>query len=170
MRLQLKNIGIVNDADIKIDGLTVIAGENDSGKSTVGKVLCTLIKSLQYAEKYIGSGDKNSVVKKREIEECNKIIKNLFNAQISKNGTIQFDEDLSEGDNTKVIIENNICKDFISPSNYKNNRVNKYRAVLIETPFVWNIFLALNTINNMKSHGELADFKIFYLSNNFQTG
>ncbi|MEA2018479.1 MAG: AAA family ATPase, partial [Campylobacterota bacterium] len=37
MNLKLNNIGIIKEADIKLDGLTVIAGENDSGKSTVSK-------------------------------------------------------------------------------------------------------------------------------------
>jgi len=45
MELQLKNIGMIKEANVKIDGLTVIAGENDTGKSTVGKALYLLIKS-----------------------------------------------------------------------------------------------------------------------------
>jgi len=39
MELQLKNVGMIKEANVKIDGLTVIAGENDTGKSTVGKAL-----------------------------------------------------------------------------------------------------------------------------------
>jgi len=39
MELQLKNIGMIKEANVKIDGLTVIAGENDTGKSTVAKEL-----------------------------------------------------------------------------------------------------------------------------------
>ena len=39
MTLQLKNIGMIKEANVKIDGLTVIAGENDTGKSTLGKAL-----------------------------------------------------------------------------------------------------------------------------------
>ncbi len=37
MELQLKNIGMIKEANVKINGLTVIAGENDTGKSTVGR-------------------------------------------------------------------------------------------------------------------------------------
>jgi len=44
MELQLKNIGMIKEANVKLDGLTVIAGENDTGKSTVGKALYALIK------------------------------------------------------------------------------------------------------------------------------
>lgn len=36
MKLKLHNILKVADADIELGGLTVITGENDSGKSTVG--------------------------------------------------------------------------------------------------------------------------------------
>jgi len=44
MELQLKNIGMIKEANVKIDGLTLIAGENDTGKSTVGKGLYSIIK------------------------------------------------------------------------------------------------------------------------------
>jgi len=46
MELQLKNIGMIKEANVKIDGLTVIAGENDTGKSTVGKALFMMLKSI----------------------------------------------------------------------------------------------------------------------------
>jgi len=39
MTLELQNIGMIKEAKVNIDGLTVIAGENDTGKSTVGKAL-----------------------------------------------------------------------------------------------------------------------------------
>ncbi len=39
LELKIKNVGLIKEANIKIDGLTVIAGENDTGKSTVGKSL-----------------------------------------------------------------------------------------------------------------------------------
>ncbi len=39
LELNLKNVGLIKEANIKINGLTVVAGENDTGKSTVGKSL-----------------------------------------------------------------------------------------------------------------------------------
>ncbi|WP_309499957.1 AAA family ATPase [Sulfurovum sp.] len=51
MELQLKNIGMIKEANLKLDGLTVIAGENNTGKSTVGKLLFSIIKaSSRYKE------------------------------------------------------------------------------------------------------------------------
>ncbi|MEA3314302.1 MAG: AAA family ATPase [Campylobacterota bacterium] len=46
MRLKLNNIGIIKEANITLDGLTVIAGENNSGKSTIGKIIYSLIKTI----------------------------------------------------------------------------------------------------------------------------
>jgi len=36
---------MIKSADIQFDGLTVIAGENDMGKSTVGKILFSEIRN-----------------------------------------------------------------------------------------------------------------------------
>lgn len=47
MQLKLKNIGIIEKATIEIKGLTVIAGNNDSGKSTVGKVVYSITKAFE---------------------------------------------------------------------------------------------------------------------------
>lgn len=46
MRLKIDNFAKVKHADIVIDGITVIAGENNTGKSTIGKVLYATFNSL----------------------------------------------------------------------------------------------------------------------------
>ena len=44
---------MIKEANVKIDGLTVIAGENDTGKSTVGKVVFCIIKAItRYKEDF----------------------------------------------------------------------------------------------------------------------
>ena len=47
MKLILKNFAKIKEAEIHFDGLTVIAGDNNTGKSTIGKVLFTLFHSLR---------------------------------------------------------------------------------------------------------------------------
>lgn len=39
MELSIRDFAKIQQADIVIDGITVIAGENNTGKSTVGKIL-----------------------------------------------------------------------------------------------------------------------------------
>lgn len=45
MRLLMDGIGKVADTEIQLDGITVIAGPNNSGKSTIGKALFALVNS-----------------------------------------------------------------------------------------------------------------------------
>lgn len=53
MQLSLHNIGKVQEADVAIDGITVIAGENNTGKSTVGKALYSVFSSFYHLEEHI---------------------------------------------------------------------------------------------------------------------
>lgn len=39
MKIQLKNVGLFKEVLVEIKGITVIAGENGTGKSTIGKSL-----------------------------------------------------------------------------------------------------------------------------------
>ncbi|PTY39104.1 AAA family ATPase [Brachyspira hampsonii] len=42
MKLKISNFAKIEEAEIKIDGITVICGDNDTGKSTVGKILFSI--------------------------------------------------------------------------------------------------------------------------------
>ena len=53
MRLELENIGKIKKADIILNGITVIAGENSTGKSTVGKALFSVFNSFYNLDKQI---------------------------------------------------------------------------------------------------------------------
>jgi len=46
MIFKIKNFGKIAEANIKLDGITVICGNNDTGKSTVGKALFSFFNAL----------------------------------------------------------------------------------------------------------------------------
>ncbi|AAQ58315.1 ATP-binding protein [Chromobacterium violaceum] len=46
MKISIENIGKIKSTSILLDGFTVIAGENDSGKSTVGKIVYSIIQAF----------------------------------------------------------------------------------------------------------------------------
>lgn len=52
MQLKLININKIKNATIELNGLTIIAGINDSGKSTIGKSLFALIKAIGNMENH----------------------------------------------------------------------------------------------------------------------
>ena len=47
MELKISNFAKIKEANIKLDGITVIAGENNTGKSTIGKILFSMFNSLK---------------------------------------------------------------------------------------------------------------------------
>jgi len=148
VNLILENIGIIKKADILFNGLTVIAGENDSGKSTVGKVLLSMIKSDQMAL----SKHKNRFVNNRE---------HGFNVMI---------ELLFEGFLKQIKVDSSRCKLFFDKHNFldasydqkhkkyifSDNSVSKifqrpFRDVTyIQTPLIWDLENFFSAISQFK--------------------
>jgi len=48
MRVEIKNVGSISNFDVDISGLTVISGENDSGKTALSKVIYALGQSSSF--------------------------------------------------------------------------------------------------------------------------
>ncbi|MBR5328450.1 MAG: AAA family ATPase [Paludibacteraceae bacterium] len=46
MQLSVKNVGCIKEGNISFNGLTVIAGENGTGKSTLSKMIFSIIKAV----------------------------------------------------------------------------------------------------------------------------
>ena len=67
MQIRLKNIGIIKDSTIKLDGLTVITGKNNSGKTTVGKTLYSLFDAVA------------NIQRKAENDKCVYVVRHLNN-------------------------------------------------------------------------------------------
>lgn len=67
MNLKIENVGIIKHADVKLNGLTVIAGENDSGKSTVGKLIFSIVKAASRYEQDLNENKEHII--RRLIEE-----------------------------------------------------------------------------------------------------
>ena len=61
MRLELKNIGKIRQAQIDLNGITVIAGENNTGKSTVGKMLYSVFHTFYKIEEQVQLERRKSV-------------------------------------------------------------------------------------------------------------
>lgn len=64
MRLKIQNINKVQEADVKLDGLTIIAGANSSGKSTVGKLLFSIVKAISNADELSHQSKENKLRKR----------------------------------------------------------------------------------------------------------
>lgn len=60
MKISVSNIGLINRADIELDGITVIGGYNCSGKSTILKAIYSLLYSNSDIKKKIEEEKKRS--------------------------------------------------------------------------------------------------------------
>lgn len=69
MKLRIENFAKIKEAEIQLDGITVIAGLNDTGKSTVGKVLYSVFNSLNTIDKSVANK------RRRDIQNlCSEIV------------------------------------------------------------------------------------------------
>ena len=78
MKIELENVGKINKAQIRLDGITVIAGENSTGKSTVGKMLFCVFKAFYRMEEHI------------QFEKVNTALEQDFLKAISLHSSISF--------------------------------------------------------------------------------
>lgn len=79
MKLHLENIGLIQDATIEMQGITVIAGENGTGKSTVGKALYAIFNSFYEVQEQI---------RKERFQSIENIIQIMYNFYSPRNEKI----------------------------------------------------------------------------------
>ena len=78
MKLLIENCAKIESAEILVDGITVIAGENNTGKSTIGKILFSLFNSMNDIQQRILEQ------RKIEIQEVCKDIINSCTLNVSR--------------------------------------------------------------------------------------
>jgi len=140
LKFLLKNIGLIKKADIKLDGLTVIAGENDSGKSTVGKALFALIKSDNICR--LGRLDRGKKPKNILAWQLNLV----FDGNItSGNGKIILKDKSSEVSFAEIKDKNSITR--FNPSDTDKSF---FDATFINSPLVFDLIDFFNSVSKMK--------------------
>ena len=92
MKLSIRNVGKLKEADVEINGITVITGENDTGKSTVGKVLWSIFNSFFEIKKQIRTDKISSILEElRRVSSIQDIRNNLVHSSI-----VEYDLDLND--------------------------------------------------------------------------
>ena len=69
MYIKLQNVGAIKEATVDLTGLSVIAGRNGTGKSTIGKTVYAVIKSIQ---------EQDAIVAKKQKEFIDWACKNVY--------------------------------------------------------------------------------------------
>ncbi len=167
MKISIEKIGKIHHSDIIIDGLTIIAGKNSTGKSTVSKSLFAIFNSFfkitqtyrSYKERAIKSKildldnyldifffnenpiDLNIVVLKLISAQTEEDIKKVFNLY-------SLNEQLSESNFQKLILDI-----------YKINQSTMQQMLFEETNNYFESEFSSN-INNVNSKHEIGSIKL----------
>lgn len=86
MKLHIENVAKIKKADIDVEGITVIAGSNNTGKSTVGKALFAMFESFYSLEQFVEDWKPNDAKKilKKHGDNLDFICKRLANVKRRK--------------------------------------------------------------------------------------
>ena len=147
MKLSIKNVGKLKEADVEINGITVIAGENNTGKSTVSKALFSLFNG------FYNFDNKMVELKSRDI-------RNIF---------LRFMQNLNrENANTLIDISDKIVKD----TSYKFDRNKLIQLIqekknLISIEYLEEVSEKIFNILNIKDEEYLENTISYILNNEF---
>lgn len=157
MKISLKNIGKVKEANIEINGITIIAGENNTGKSTIGKTLFSVFNSFYDIE--------NTIKTERKKILENKILQYLF----SKDIAIESIDRIS--DMTKEITIELIEKSPMDIEQLNEYLLNKFKSKILNFDKEFQILEKNETDDFIKNIYEILTiennyiFKIYFQRN-----
>ena len=147
MKLLIRNVGKLKEADVEINGITVIAGENNTGKSTVSKALFSLFNG------FYNFDNKMVELKSRDI-------RNIF---------LRFMQNLNrENANTLIDISDKIVED----TSYKFDRNKLIQLIqekknLISIEYLEEVSEKIFNILNIKDEEYLENTISYILNNEF---
>ena len=74
--ISFRNVGLFKEANVEFKGLTVLAGENDTGKSTIGRLIFSIVKAEQFSKDKFFKENRNRFIelKLNEIKSFMKIL------------------------------------------------------------------------------------------------
>ena len=119
MKLLIENIGKLNKANIELNGITVIAGENNAGKSTVGKALFAVTEVLYNYNEYVESTVKDAL--RKIITDYGKQLELLCSEYFELEGRFRRKPAKIEKIENRCISV--LCKDF---NERKNTNIDKH--------------------------------------------
>ena len=143
MILKINNFAKIKEAEIILDGITVIAGYNDTGKSTIGKVLYSIFNSLHSIDRKISFKRKHDI-KNICTEIINGVCRDPFEDELAADfdrwlnlsandelaqKILKFDGELSVEDFRSLIIDELDMKDASSVDDYLESSYSRISAI-----------------------------------------
>ena len=133
MNIKIKNIGVIKDANISIRGFTIIAGRNDTGKSTISKSLYAIFSCFSNMRIKV-----NELIKERLNQKINEIsfylfeLKNLSSLEnIKKKLYSQFiSNECTKEKIEEILLSENILKETKNDKERLNSFINEIYDII----------------------------------------
>ena len=147
MKLSIRNVGKLKEADVEINGITVIAGENNTGKSTVSKTLFSLFNGFYNFDN-------------KMLELKSKDITNIF---------LRFLQNLNR-ENVNILID--ISDKIVKDTSYKFDRNKLIKLIqenrnFISIEYLEEVSEKIFNILNIKDEEYLENTISYILNNEF---
>ena len=87
MILSVNNLAVINSAEIELNGITVIAGKNGTGKSTIGKALYCLGRTFYRADDKVREEMKRQIlfiIRNALIREIGKVLRLSYSNEVDE--------------------------------------------------------------------------------------
>ena len=152
MQITLNNVGFIKNATVRLTGLNVIAGPNGTGKSTVGKTVYSIIKSISDSTKTLFE-DRKALVES--------MCKSLF---FSIQANLQRSDPKTRNHDVKILLDN-----FTSPfagELVKLLKISDYTDAqhhIIEHINLIDAFLTLDDKSKLSAKKSLNDLKSVFI-------
>lgn len=158
MKIKCENIGKLESAEVEVNTVTVIAGLNSTGKSTIGKLFYCIFNSLYNLEnaakdklknilrRYIGDKD---FFFEPSFEKVGYCVKELFDLR-----------NRADIDSVRVIIESYMGTEFV------NNRNDTFFIDLVDLLNISNDVIYRSLLQNKLSEEFEGQIQNFYLNKN----
>ena len=155
MELKLNNVARIKNANVKINGLTIVAGENSTGKSTVGKTLFSCYASLY---------DLSNQIRKEKIEI---LVKSISRFQILNNIDIYNSGfDVYAFSSEIVDLQREFMSSELDLKQYLIEHINGYGSVSSDY-IVDDLIMTINNLFNVKEDEIISSIVYDVLSKEF---
>ncbi|WP_215877389.1 ATP-binding protein [Acidithiobacillus ferruginosus] len=148
--LTISNIGVISSANVRIENLTVIGGPNNSGKSTIGKLLMAMIKS-DVISKYKNNKAKSSFEKKTRAKVFCDMEAMLFGKKLFRFGSDEGSAKLEREGNRVYEITVRDKKPYMLDAETNDDSEQYFRdAMIVSTPLIWDMIDLFRSVQALK--------------------
>ncbi len=147
--LTISNIGAISSASVRIGNLTVIGGQNNSGKSSIGKLLMAMLKSdvitnyKNNRETNVNKTDRSKVFRDIASMLLGKTILRASSekggATLNRNGNKIYELTINKNEHAKLNVSQHTDSE-----RYFND------AMIVSTPLIWDMFDLFQSVQILK--------------------